>query len=109
VAQDSEGPHERLVARVQLGEGDVHLSKKGSFEGGEREEQAKSSKDSGLDEAKRSLRVRGLVRTHKLTYPTWHNPQVLIVVFVEDTRPMTGLLLPIGSYACEGSKARGFL
>jgi len=109
VAQDSKGHHKRPVVRVQLGEDDVHLSKKGSFEGGEREAQTKSSKDSGVDEAKRSLRVRQLFRTHWLTYPTGHNPRVLIVVFVEDMGLMTGLLLPISSYACEESKVEGFL
>jgi len=57
VAQDSEGPHERPVVRMQLGGGNVHLNKKGSFERGEGEAQTESSKDHRVDEAERSLWV----------------------------------------------------
>jgi len=41
-----------------VGRGNIHLSKKGSLEGGEGETKTKSSKDSGVDEAVGSLRVR---------------------------------------------------
>jgi len=37
VAQDGEGPHERLAVWVQLSKGNIHLNKKGSFEEGEGE------------------------------------------------------------------------
>jgi len=109
VAQDSKVPQEHPTVRVQLGGGNVHLSKKGSFEWDEGEAQAKSSKDRGVDETKRSLGVRRLVGTRRLTYPTGHHPHVFVVVFAKDTRLVTGLLLPISSYAREGSKAGGFL
>jgi len=74
---------------VQLGGSKIHLSKEGSLERGEREAQAKSLKDCGVDEAKRSLRFRRLVKTHRLTYSTGHNPHVLIVVIAENMRLMT--------------------
>jgi len=83
VAQDSEGPHERPVVRVQLGGANVHLSKKGSFERGEGEAQAKSSKDSGVDEVESpsgsddssqhtgSPTIQGTI----LTYLSWFLPK----------------------------------
>jgi len=36
VAKNCESPHERPTVRVQLGAGDIHLSKKSSLEWGER-------------------------------------------------------------------------
>ena len=109
VAQDGEGLHKRPALLVQLGGGNNHLSQKGLLEGGEGEAQAKSSKKSGVDKAKEALRVRCLVKTHRLTYPTGHNPHIFIVVLAEDTRLMTSLFLHISSYARKGSKTGSFL